>query len=142
MAAVAFRHSGRGGQPSGIPAHDLHYGDVFVVVHRPVALDLREGGGDVLGRGTESRAVVSLGQVVVDGFGRAHDKQIVDSLRLAVLGQLEHRVHGVISANVDKIPDAVFAENLQIRSRKSDSSCSKSLQLAPAGAPRAAAGIV
>ena len=110
--ALLVGQSGRGGEPAGVAAHALDDGDHAGVIHGGIAIDLHHGGGDVLGRGGEARAVVGAVQVVVDGLGNAHHAAVIAHLG-AVAADLVAGVHGVVATVVEEVPDVVLLEDLQ-----------------------------
>ena len=56
--------------------------------------------------------MVGEGKVVVNGFGHADYVAFV-AVRFEVRADFAHRVHGVVSAVVEKISHVVLAENFQ-----------------------------
>ena len=95
-----------------VTAHALDHGDLALVVHGGVAVDLHDGGGDVLGRGREARAVVGAVQVVVDGLGNAHHAALIAVLQHE-LADLVAGVHAVVAAVVEEVAHVVLLEDLQ-----------------------------
>ena len=100
------------GQPACVTAHDLYDADHAGVVYASVLVDLHAGSSDVLGCGSEARAVVGAEQVVVDGLRNAHDAALVAGLH-HILGNLVAGIHGVVAAVVEEVADVVLLEDLK-----------------------------
>ena len=104
------RKSSGGSQPSGMAAHDFHDGYRIRVIHIAVSNNLQHGSGNKFGRRTESRGMVSAGQVIIDGFWNADDLYILAG-SAEVAGQFVHSIHRIIAADVKKVGNLVMMEN-------------------------------
>ena len=103
LAAQARQRCG-GGQPAGVAPHDLHDQDGIKIVHRAVADDLRHRGGDELRRRAVARRVIHARQIVIDGLRHADDPNgTADCGEIG--GQLFHRVHRIVAADVKERAD-------------------------------------
>ena len=113
IAALLAGQAAGGGDPAGVPAHDLEHehlgGGARHRLHVERGLARRDG--DVLGRGSETRAAVGERQIVVDGLGNPDAGDRVVQLH-ADFGHLVCGVHGVVAAVVEEIPDVMGAEHL------------------------------
>ena len=103
---------GGGGQPTGVTAHALDDRDHAGVVDLRVARDFHDGSGNILGGGSEARAVIGAEQVVVDRLGHAHDHAVIADL-LHIFGDLVAGVHRVVAAVIAEIADVVLLEDFQ-----------------------------
>ena len=110
--ALHAGQSGSGSQPAGVTAHALDDGHHAGVVHMAVTGDFHDGGGNILGSGSEAGAMIGTGQVVVDGLGHAHDPALIADL-VHILGNFVAGVHGVVAAVVEEVTDVVLLEDLQ-----------------------------
>jgi len=78
-----------------------------------VSLQLGKGSRNVFGRGAKARAVVRAHQVIVNGLGSAHDGNSLNAFLSNVSGQLVHSIHGIISADIEEISDAVVGKSAE-----------------------------
>ena len=110
--AVSGGQGSGASQPASVTAHNLDDADHSGIIDPGVLVDLHAAGGDILGGGGEAGAVVGSKEVVVDGFGHAHNPALVAHF-LHVFADFVAGVHGVVSAVVEEIADVVLFENLQ-----------------------------
>ena len=102
----------RCGQPPGIAPHDLHHRDRRHRIDRAVPQKLLHCHRNVLCRRTEAGRVVGSHQIVVNRFRDADDAHL--PVRAAkICGQLGHRVHRIVSADIEEIPDVPLTEARQ-----------------------------
>ena len=104
--------TGSTGQPASVTAHDLYDADHAGVVYASILIDLHAGSSDILGSGSEARAVVGAEQVIVDGLRNAHYAALVAGLH-HILGNLVAGIHGVVAAVVEEVTDVVLLEDLE-----------------------------
>ena len=105
---------GAGGDPARRAAHHLDDAAGAVVGGHAadVQADLHDGGGVVLDDRAVARAVVGVGQVVVNGLGHADDAHVVAALD-GFLVDLVGGVLGVVAADVEEVADVVGLEHLE-----------------------------
>ena len=109
---IAFKfpcQAGGGRQPSGVASHDLHNGYRLLLINGGVQNNFPDGGGHIAGGASKAGSMVRKHQVVVDGFGDP-DKADGTFGILRIAGQLIHRIHGIVSADIKKIADVHFLE--------------------------------
>ena len=84
-------------------SHDFNdtNGGLFHTEGLVVTDDFLHAGCDIFSCGTVSRAVIGYRQVIVNCLGNTHEAlRLIVSSR--IIGQHLHRIHGVISACVEK----------------------------------------
>ena len=90
-------------------AHDLGHRHAADVIHRGVADDFLQDGGNVLCGRAVAGGVVGEHQVVVDGLGHAHKADVAADV-CAVVGQLADGIHRVVAADVEHGADVVLVK--------------------------------
>src|SRR5699024_5550314 len=95
-------------------SHDLNdgYKAFFVFKAETVANDFLYGSSDVFGSASISRCVVCECQIVVDRLGTS-DETCGMTGDDGIVRQLLDRVHGIISADIDKSFDIQFVEDIE-----------------------------
>ena len=94
-------------------SHDLYDGHGrFIVIDRSVRRDLADNGGHIFGGAAVSRRMVGVHQVVVNGLWHA-DETDVASDPGGIAGKLAHRIHGVVSSDVEEVADLLFCKLLE-----------------------------
>ena len=126
-------HGAGGGDPAGVPAHQLQH---YHVDGQSGGVQSQLGGAEsrVPGGGAKARAVVGDIQVVVHGLGNADDPD-VQPLLLGKLVDLVAGVHGVVAAVIEEAVDVKFPQGLQ------HGGIVGLAQLAPAGADGGGGGV-
>ena len=99
----------RSRQPACVSTHDLHNRNGGLCIDRAVTNDLGHGNGNVLSRRAEAGGVIGAHQVIINGLGNA-DKAHLIVVDLGILGELCHRIHRVITADIEEITNVVLAE--------------------------------
>ena len=112
FAVLGLGQGGRGSQPTGVAAHNLHDGHVFGAVHRGVPDDLLHDHADVLGGTAITGGVVGDHQVVVNGLGYAHKADLAADVG-AVIGQLADGIHRVVAADIEEVADVQLLQDLK-----------------------------
>ena len=75
-----------------------------------VSFQLRKCCSNIFCRGTKPRAVIGSHQIVVDGLWCAHDTDILNVILCTVCRKLINGVHRIVSSDIDKTVDFIFAE--------------------------------
>jgi len=70
------------------------------------------GGGDIFCSAAETGAVIRAEEIVVYGFGNAHNAAFVSGA-LHISADFGAGVHGIVAAIIEEIPDIVFFEYLK-----------------------------
>ena len=105
----------RCGKPAGIAAHRLQDEHLLARygIHVDVKPRLQRRRCDELGSRSETRAMVDVHQVVIDGL-RAADKLLVrDAVLVGVLAEGRNRVHRIVAANVEQRLDVMLVHDRQ-----------------------------
>ena len=109
FAVLTACQTGRTGQPACVAAHDLGHRHAADVIHRGVADDFLQDGGNVLCGRAVAGGVVGKTQVVVDGLGHTDEPHTAAHL-LPVAGQLRDGIHRVVAADVEHGADVVLVK--------------------------------
>ena len=110
FAVLTACQTGRTGQPACMATHDLGHRHAADVVHRGVADDLFQNGGNVLCGRAVAGGVVGETQIVVDSLGHTDEPHTAAHL-LPVAGQLCDGVHRVVAADVEEVADVQLFQN-------------------------------
>ena len=113
IAGLVARETAGGGDPAGMPTHDLHHEDLGRGARHGGDIERRlaRGDGDVFRDRAEAGTAVGVRQIVVDRLRHADTGDRI-AQGLADLRDLERGVHGVVAAVVEEIPDVVRFEDL------------------------------
>ena len=102
------------GKPSGVPSHDLHDGDGFLLIHRSVKNNLPHSGSYIFGgasvAGVWSVFTRSLSMVLGSPMTRIG----LFDLR-GIAGKLAHGIHRIIAADIEKPTDIQLLKLLKRR---------------------------
>ena len=133
IAVCVLGEGRRRRQPAGIPAHHLDDDDVRCIVYLELALQLRDGGRDILRGRAEARAVIDTIEVVIDGLRCADHDDVRDVMLLNIIRELPDSIHRVVAADIDEVADLVLLEDADERLELRRVLC-RILQLETAGA--------
>ena len=103
-------------EPSGMASHDLDDRDRFFLIDIGIGRDLTDCGSNVFCGTSESRSMISIYQIIVDGLWFAdHADRTADTCSIA--GKLADGIHGIITADIEEPADIElfkFAEKCRI----------------------------
>ena len=89
-------------------SHDLNDGDgLFIIINGGIDGNFTDGGGNIFCSTSESRCMICENQVIVDGLWNP-DKADLTATYGSITGKFTYSIHGVISADIEKVTDAVF----------------------------------
>ena len=109
FAVLAACQTGRTSQPACVAAHDLGHRHAADVIHRGIADDFLQDGGNVLCGRAVAGGMVGEAQIVVDSLGHT-DEPHTAVHPLPVAGQLCDGVHRVVAADVEHRADVVLVK--------------------------------
>ena len=104
---LACKNTGRS-QPSRMASHDLHDRNrLLIIIHRCIDRNLPHCRGNVFCRAAESRRMVCTYKIIVYRLGDSH-KSDITACFFCIPGQFAHRIHGIISTNIEEISNPVL----------------------------------
>ena len=101
-------------QPAGMASHNLadQDGRLLNTEGLVIADNFLHGCCNILCCGCIARAVIGNRKVIIDGLRNTH-KSLLFALHRRIIGKHLHRIHRVISADVEQDFDIVFLKNLE-----------------------------
>ena len=112
---VTFVFSGKGrgcSEPARMTAHDFYNSNGFFLIDICIYGNFADCRGYISGSTSKAWSVVSMNQVVINGFGLSDNADIAACLG-CIPGKLAYSIHGIISANIEKPANVHFSEFLK-----------------------------